>query len=185
MCLVLHLYVSSDRIYISYCGFAKNVRALAGTNMTTYRIELRVEFLSVFFHFCILLSIFLPVRRTIGYSVYACLCHKYAEQEKGENGIPFEKEREPNGSAKSTDRREATSKKRIRTAKYHTNILNTLNQREFILSGRPKHMTHKYFGIHFAAAFVAFLFATLRVRNIVLFAYWNWKSTTNICELKN
>lgn len=46
--------------------------------------------------------------------------------------------------AKSRERREMKAKKRIRTAKYHTNILNTLNQREFILSGRPKHMTNTH-----------------------------------------
>lgn len=92
MCLVLHLYVSFDRIYISYCGFAKNVPALAGTNMTTYRVELRVEFLSIICRSAFFYpSIFLPVGGTIVYSVYACLCHKYAEQEKGANGIPFEK----------------------------------------------------------------------------------------------
>lgn len=85
----------------------KCVRALAGTNMTTYRVELRVEFLSVICRSAFFYpSIFLPVQGTIGYSVYACLCHKYAEQEKGENGIPFKKEKEPNGSAKSSKQRE-------------------------------------------------------------------------------
>lgn len=86
-------------------------------------------------------------------------------------------------------------KKRTRTAKYHTNILNTLNQREFILSGRPKHManrhTHTLTQIQilwhsFCCRLCCLLvLLAMLVRNIMLFAYWNWKSTTNICELKN
>lgn len=109
--------------------------------MTTYRIELRVEFLSVICHSAFFYpSIFLPVQRTIGYSVYACLCHKYAEQEKGESENSIQKMRHRNGSTKSREMKI----QRKKYAKYHTNILNTLNQREFILSGRPKHMANRH-----------------------------------------
>lgn len=103
---VLHLYVSFDRIYISFCGFTK-MCALAGTNMTTYRIELRVEFLFVILPFCILLSIFLLVQRTIGYSVYACLCHKYVEQVKKKEKVNSirESEEKKNKKKKNTNRK--------------------------------------------------------------------------------
>lgn len=73
---LLHLYVSFDRIHLMLVDYEIY---LGLTHMTTYRVELRVEF--PFCHFAIssiLRDDILPVQRVIGYSAYACLCHKYA-----------------------------------------------------------------------------------------------------------